>query len=64
MANRVLQPFAGRVAAQVDLDHQRQAGEEKPFGMPFAAEIAADKFGHFAAAAQSHGGEIAAQIPA
>jgi hypothetical protein len=32
--------------------------------MPFAAEIAADKFGHFAAAAQSHGGEIARQIPA
>ena len=62
MTNRALQPLAGRIAAKVDLDHQRQAGKEKPVGMTLAAEIAADKSGHLAAAAQSHRGQIARQV--
>ena len=62
MTNRVLQPFAGCVAAKIDLDHQRQAGEEEPIGMPLAAEIAADKSGRLTAAAQTHRGQTARQV--
>src|SRR4029077_3724845 len=54
MANRVLQPLASRVAAEVDLDHQRQPGKEEPICMLLAAEIAADKPGRLAAPTQSH----------
>ena len=61
MPYRMLQPFARVIAANADLDHQRQARKEKPVGMPLAAEIAADETCHFAAAAQAHGRQIARQ---
>jgi hypothetical protein len=34
VTNRTLEPFAGRIAAKIDPDHQRQAGQEKPIRMP------------------------------
>ena len=62
MPYRMLQPLTRLVAANADLDHQRQAREEEPVGMPLAAEIAADETRRLAAPAQAHGRQLARQI--
>ena len=61
VADRVLQPFARRVAADVDLDHQRQAGEEQLVGMPLASEITANEPGDLTTATQLHAGQFSGE---
>jgi hypothetical protein len=62
MSYRALQPRACVIAANVDLDHSRQAREEQPVGMPLATEIATDELRDLAPAAQLHRVQMAREV--
>jgi hypothetical protein len=61
VANRVLQPLSGSVAAHVDLDHLRQACEKQCVCVTLATEVAADKRGRSTSAAEAHRAQITAK---
>jgi len=50
-----LEPFVGGVAADVNLERGREAGEEEALGVAFAADVTADEAGDGTAAAAALG---------